>query len=156
MSRAHIPFGKIGFWPDTDRHRQTDTDTGRTKKLEPSYTIAPSGQITTESAQKLQTQPKTRGYQHPLSSNSSKYCLFSAQAAIILRSFHFCIFSAQQRSFQRDHFSDHFVFVCFGASRDHFSAIILAIILGFSIFFSRASRAIILSGDHFSGRCLQL
>ena len=43
MSRAHIPFGKIGFWPDTDTDRQTDT--GRTKKLEPSYTIAPSGQI---------------------------------------------------------------------------------------------------------------
>ena len=47
MSRAHIPFGKIGFWPD--RHRRTDrqTDTGRTKKLEPSYTIAPSGQLYT-------------------------------------------------------------------------------------------------------------
>ena len=25
MSRAHIPFGKIGFWPD----RQTDTDRHR-------------------------------------------------------------------------------------------------------------------------------
>ena len=27
MSRAHIPFGKIGFWPDTD-----DTDRHRTNK----------------------------------------------------------------------------------------------------------------------------
>ena len=34
---------------DTDRQTQTDTDTGRTKKLEPSYTIAPSGQILWES-----------------------------------------------------------------------------------------------------------
>ena len=39
VSRAHIPFGRISFWPDG--HGQTDTDTGRTQKIESSYTIAP-------------------------------------------------------------------------------------------------------------------
>ena len=29
MSRAHIPFGKIGFWPD---RQTTDTDRHRTNK----------------------------------------------------------------------------------------------------------------------------
>jgi hypothetical protein len=43
--------------------------------------------------------PRLLAPSESLSSNSSKYCLFSAQAAIILRSFHFCLFSAQQRSF---------------------------------------------------------
>ena len=32
MSRAHIPFGKIGFWPDRHRQTQTDTDGHRTNK----------------------------------------------------------------------------------------------------------------------------
>ena len=45
MSRAHIPFGKIGFWPD----RQTDTDRHRTnKEIRALLYNSPFGAITEE------------------------------------------------------------------------------------------------------------
>ena len=46
------------------------------------------------------------------------------------------------------------VFVFFGARSDHFGSDHFSEHSGFSIFFSRASRAIILAGDHFGGDCV--